>query len=668
MSDTLIFYYSCRDNTTAPDFSYWFHTDIQLKVIADNLPDEVVCKQCPSIHWMTNPEFESWKQNHPEKVFLEIPSLFHVPSFGKDFLTTMKIPENCGVLVPVFDFDWVYYIKSDNVCENYIRFSQRQILIENKMTDKEEWLMKHVRPSWETFFQYMNDLDIYQRRMLLGLSKVLGEWKLVGELTKICDWSQAIEEYDVAEMNFFTNMRLPEKTRSYNFLKNLEKCQPCFESRWALLETVGNDTEDTDLSTARESLLKKAILHEQKEEYFPEWCEDMPICRWVRKKMVNEDELYKSEIRLLKTFKEDYKFCWSRYLFSRVIGLVGSESHRLFTQESIHILPKLCDIPDCEKGELLYCKKDPDFVPSSSGLIVFPDNPRWYLVNVRKVNYRILPQGSYVTIKNGQINSVYNGISKNEFYLMDRETLKPVSPIRPMKEDIPGVRENEVAIVGLEDVRLVPGINQDILFYGVTKSYSYSDSIRIITGKYDVERTLFHSTQVIHPPYEENACEKNWVWCGNNRYIYKWHPVEIGSVDPNERLVIDERIISPPYFREFRGSSPAVIWKDYHFFSVHSVAHGENGRKYIHTILIMDLFSKEHKVVAVSMPFCFEDIQIEYNIGLDIHQGKMLFLYSTRDCTSKYVRIPLFFILEKLLFMNKKVETEFKTKIYQNIF
>jgi hypothetical protein len=664
MEIPIIFYYICRGSTSI-DFSHWHDQRITLKIVVDSLPEEVVNKQTPNIHWMTATEFEGHKTTNQDKmIFIELPSLFHVPSFGKDFFR--NISEGCGIMVPVFDFDWVYYIKSDNFLQNIVRISQHDILIENKMTDRETWITNHIQPSWDTFNKHKDELDIFHKRIFLGLSKVLNEWRVVGELSTQCEWPQAIVEYDKAEVDFYTQLRLPLIERQQYFFQELTKNQYCFETWWSLLEHVD---KGGDVSVVRGRLMMKTLLNEQNPDGSPEWCQDIPLGRWVQKKITDDDALYQREIGILKNLiTEEFAPLWGKHLFSRVLRLKNPSSHHKFTQESINFLTKIKNLDGCERGDLLFSREDTDFVPSSSGLMVYPDNPRWYIVNVRKVNYRILTNGAYVTVKNGSINPTYNGISKNEFYFMDRETLKPVSPVRPMNEDIPGLRKDEIAIVGLEDVRLVPGINQDVLFYGVTKSYSYSGAIRIITGKYDIERALFHDTKVIHPPYEENSCEKNWTWCGENRYIYKWNPVEIGSVDANTRLVIDERLPSPSYFREFRGSSPAVIWRGYHFFSVHSVMMGENGRKYVHSIVVMDLLSKEHKLIGTCSPFCFEDVQIEYNIGLDIYKGKMLFLYSTRDSTSKYARIPLSYILEKMVFYRKQSELDFKTKIYQDVF
>lgn len=376
MTDQIIFYHCWND--TSINISHWFNKDIQLKIVVDNPPDNVVVyKQAPNIHWMTHTEFNTLKKTSKDKVFFGLPSLFHVPIFGNNF----TIPKGYDVMAPVFDFDWVYYICSDNDNnQNIIRFSQHQLMIQNKMTDRGEWISKHIRPSWETFYKHRDQLDTTQKRIFLGLSKVLGEWKMVGELSHLCGWQGSIVEYDNAEVYFHTLARLPPQQRKQKFFLKLEKSSYWFETWWSLLECI---EYGVDTSSIRGRLIKKAILY--KEENFPEWCGDMPIHRWVQKKITDEDALYKYEIKLLKNFPDG-----KRYLLSKVLGL--QNSHHLFTQESTNFLTTLCALDGCEKGDVLSSKEDMDYVPSSSGLIVYPENPRLYIVNVRKVNYRIMPK------------------------------------------------------------------------------------------------------------------------------------------------------------------------------------------------------------------------------------------------------------------------------------
>lgn len=619
--DNIIFYHVLKNNNTNDliDYSLWFDTRIQLKIVADLLPDDVVCPHAPQIHWINPFEFSILQK---KKICFELPSLFHVPVFLIDF---KDIPKDHGIMMPIFEFEWMYYATSDNPPTHLIRFLPHQVYIENKFTDRVEWLSQSVRPSFQCLHSKMETLTVREKRMLLGLSKVLGEE--IDNLSALCNWSRQILDYDLNQLSFH----------------NVD----WIETWWDILDNVDKHSVAVHIGIFKRAKNQK------------EWYEDMPTYRWVKRNVIDKDELYKKEVMLFQKIP-DLCNLRNKYLFDKVLTLDNCSSHYLFTQQSVQCLSRLEGI----RGELQHDPDDSDFVPSSAGLIICPENPHWYIINVRKVNYRIMPNGSYITLKNGLVSAVYNGVSKNEFYFADRETMRPVSPSRPMREDeiTQNRREEEVAIVGVEDVRLVPKSNGNgIWFYGTTKSYSYSDAIRMMEGEYDVVRGMFCNTRIIRPPYEENACEKNWVWCGHNRYIYRWHPVEIGSVDDNNRLVIDERLSSPSYFREFRGSSPAVIWKGLHFFTVHAVVHGDNGRKYTHSVVVLDL-TTDKKVMAVSQPFCFEDVQIEYNVGMDIYKGHIMFLYSTMDRTSKWVRVPLHKIIWDMHCLD---EEGFKTKILQ---
>jgi hypothetical protein len=652
----IVFYHVWKEGM---EFSHhWYYTHFPLKLlVAEVLPQQVVCKNAPHIHWIT---FQDWEKERKQYCCIKLPSLYHVPIQGQNFFS---LPKGYKVMVPVFDFDWVYYITSeDSSSSSTIQLPPSILFLENKLSNREEWIQTYLQPSWEIFHQNQTQLDLYQKRVFFGLSKVLGKWKMCQTLLPCCEWSSAIVEYDKAEISYHLHTQLPLEKRKQLFYQNLAKTsQEWIETWWEMLECSQHTSVDHVFLENR--LLKKITNCEKKNQ---EWWKNMPLGRWVPRKIVDPVPVFYQELALVKKLSST-SFLSRKYLFSKIMSMKDASACSVFTQECIPFLKKITTMEGIEKGSLDYLHDDLDYVPSSSGLIVYPENPQWYVVNVRKVNYRILLNGSYVTVKNGQINPVYNGISKNEFYFMDRDTLQPVSPIRPMSEnDLPPPREEEIAIVGLEDVRLVPDTYPSICFYGVTKSHSYSDAIRIITGKYNIERTCFQDTQVLHPPYEENACEKNWTWCGKNRFIYRWNPVEIGSVDANHKLIIDERIPSPLYFREFRGSSPVVVWKNFHFFSVHSVAQGENGRKYLHSLVVLDLFSETHKVIGATPPFCFEDVQIEYTIGMDIYKGKIIFLYSTRDSTSRYVRMPLFLLLEQLHFVDQEAEIQFQTQIMRD--
>lgn len=612
--DPVLFYHHWRSNVLDVDYSIWLHTDAPVRLISGQLPEKVVCQEAPHVQWVTPDEFAVLRARGGG-VWVELPTCFHAPIGSSD---AFQVPRGRGVVVAVFDFDWAYLTEGDNGGKDAYRIPPHVARLENRLADRRLWVEACVRPTWSFMRENTANLRPNQNRMLVGLSRVLGEDEVVAEVSPLCGWAQEIVDYD---------------------------CGNCGGNNWleARLDTLarGGDCGGTITTTP--------------------WHESTPTYRWLPRSATNEDNLFQLEARaMLRQEKLEV-----RPVFERVMRL--ENSHYFFIQEYVEHFPRLTGLEGCERGTFpsLF---DPDFIPSSPGLVVCPNDPRWYIVNNRKVNYRILSNGAYVTIRGGQVSPVYNGISKNEFFFVDRETLRPIYPIRPMSEDaIPNKREEEVAIVGLEDVRLVrEGADGSVLrFYATTKSHSYSGAIRIMIGRYDVERAIFCDTTVLHPPHDENPCEKNWAWCGDDRYIYRWHPLEIGSVR-GDRLVVDECLTSPAYFREFRGSSPAVVWRQHHFFTVHSVAQRDNGRRYAHSLVVLDLSSEKHCVVGATPPFCFEDAQIEYNIGLDIYKGRILFAYSTRDSSSQYMRVPIHHLLDRLHYVDKDAEARFKLALYES--
>lgn len=644
--DRFTFYYELEEAVWGDWKDLWTAT-FPLKIVCGTKPETIVDKENPRIEWVS---VEECDRAH----WIELPSLYHIPVRGPEF---DHLPLDKTIALPIVEHGWLSYTCTSETGQDIYFAEPREISVEFKLS-KEQWTDQML-----TFLEKnrhdVEGLDMDVRRRLCGIALALKEWRVLQDVSPLCEWPSQWVQYDVLQSSKHLERRHGATEHCVELQKELCKldCPPA----WHDLIIMYDLNPDWD---------NRVLSAELLERYLEPWTQTPPpLGRWVMQKQWSVPDDYMLYFKLLEKdfFKRKLLQNWKmRFLFSHIRYITDRNTRVCFTQGILGFLPRLCHHPKAERGTLLHSTDDIDFVPSSSSLMPYPENPKWYIVNVRKVNYRILPNGSYVTMRNGKINSEeYNGISKNEFYLMDRDTLLPVAGIRPMSEEgIPNKRENERHIVGLEDIRLVPGKGMDILFYAVTRSFSYMEAIRIISGKYDFEHGRYTQTRCIHPPYEENACEKNWTWCGHNRFIYRWHPIEIGYVEnDSDKLIIEERIATPPYFGEFRGSSPVCVWKGYSFFSVHSVSFGDNGRRYIHYIVVLDLASEKKRTIACTSPFCFEDTQIEYTIGLDIYKGNILFLYSTRDSTARYVRVPFRNIIEKLHFTNQEWEEEFHQRV-----
>ena len=290
-------------------------------------------------------------------------------------------------------------------------------------------------------------------------------------------------------------------------------------------------------------------------------------------------------------------------------------------------MPRLLD-----NGEFFNIKvtcPDKDFIPSSTSLLKL-DNT--VLANVRFVNYRIQPDGSYLMSKNGEINDTNNVITRNAFMYYDLN-MNPISELTFMNDTISDIPSRNCMILGLEDVRLYK--SENIVYYTATsQNYSYSDSIRIIQGEYDEILNKFTNNVCLIPP-TETYCEKNWIALEDN-FIYKWHPLEIGKVIEN-KLEIILTLNTPKFFKYYRGSSNVVKYKNYYWMVTHGIKNC-TPRKYFHQIVILN---ENFSLKKYTIPFYFDKLAIEYCLGLVILNDIAYMTVSQNDSNPIIVKIAI---------------------------
>lgn len=588
----------------------------------------------------SNPRIE-WKRVLPKKKpnehRFELPSLYHVPFKGSRF---REISMEMRYTIGIRDHEFFHRQTEEEEEGDIADLHEDEIYLENRRP-RNEWIREVVEPCWKEMWKR----DERSKKFFM-YSEILGEW-MTASLVMEKVFREEEKQFHRAIVSDHLQCRRSRRERQEILREELWKCLSIGDAWWMLMGLYESNP-DWDQDRLRLQVVRELMTETWRS---PSVFSMAGI--WTH------DDLLHRYSKILRDLPRV-----TPWLFGALVRCKNKPIRdHVIHERMIATMPFLTTLEGVEKGDLQYCRENTDFVASSSGLLIYPDNPRWYLVNVRRVNYRILPNGSYISIVDGKPSADYHGITRNEYYFMDRETLQPVSSSFAMKEDIPHRRMEETAIVGIEDVRLMPGQNGEVLFYGVTKEYAYRNAIRIIQGRYDVKRCLLTDTIVIRPPYEENACEKNWSALGDEgRFVYRWHPIEIGHVSKDTmRLVIEEQIDSPPFFEEFRGSSPGIRWRGYYWFTTHSVSYRDGTRKYVHYVVVIDRNQK--KIVAVSAPFGFESLEIEYTVGLDVDKGRILFCYSTRDCTSRYVRLPLLTILSMFHYLHDK--NEFQARIFQ---
>lgn len=261
------------------------------------------------------------------------------------------------------------------------------------------------------------------------------------------------------------------------------------------------------------------------------------------------------------------------------------------------------------------------------------------LLNTRYVNYTIDDKGQYhmrspdgkVKTKNGMvyINDAYY---PSDEILMMKEYAEPKYPSN---------------IEGLEDIRLFY-FKDKLHFSSSSKNLTNDGKIMIAVGEYDVENSTIKNVNVIQPP-EPSDCEKNWISvpeyalnspAAKNKmnFIYKWHPLQIGSVNEDNKLEIHTTFETPVIFSRFRGSSNVFEYDNKIWSLIHFVKYS-TPRVYYHSLVCFN--AKTMKPEKYSAPFCFKNLAIEYCLGMHIKDNNLCFIFSQNDSNPAFITVPI---------------------------
>jgi hypothetical protein len=301
----------------------------------------------------------------------------------------------------------------------------------------------------------------------------------------------------------------------------------------------------------------------------------------------------------------------------------------------------LCLEPSYKKTVYEYPIIDGDSVryqPSSSSYLYHKGE---HLINTRYVSYTLFPCGTYfftvLLNHNGDCNKIYN---KNILSKLDSE-LHPISysEISENRIDIPS--KTDCFSFGLEDLRLYSFDENTVKFIASTISYSPTDNIRIMTGIYNIETLQFSDCRIIEPPTQTH-CEKNWVPIvkdGEEYFIYQWSPFEIGKINENGKLeIVYRKIIFGANLHRARGSSIFHETNDGLVGIVHFCEEGKP-RHYYHMLILLD---KETMFpIKYSNPFYFNNVSIEFCIGMSIMDEKYHFWISQMDGSPEYISVSI---------------------------
>jgi glycosyltransferase involved in cell wall biosynthesis len=322
-----------------------------------------------------------------------------------------------------------------------------------------------------------------------------------------------------------------------------------------------------------------------------------------------------------------------------------------------------------------------------------------YLLNVRYVNYRIRPDGSYeVRGANGATGDGANDVPvrTRNFRVVCDADFREFGPLAEMKPDVtvPAVGAASVgAPQGLEDLRLYRDDDGQIKWVAASCEYSRDGTIQQVRGTYDATRLELRSATSMESA-SCKSCEKNWIPLGGavlmdqaprasptSSFIYEWHPFTIGTCEADEEtLVTRSTQETPPFFERLRGSSNVVEYDGALYAIAHLVCCGGR-RRYYHVVVRLcreqlgleqlgleqlgleqlgleqlgleqlgleqlgpGTGPKEKATCAVeayTMPFFFVEKKIEYCLGLEIKSGSLFAFVSQNDANPVVVEIEL---------------------------
>lgn len=257
-----------------------------------------------------------------------------------------------------------------------------------------------------------------------------------------------------------------------------------------------------------------------------------------------------------------------------------------------------------------------------------------HILNTRFLNYSIMENGNCDIDHPKDIIITKNYVS----YLKDDFTPFFFSEIQDISVRLPS---NNCYFYGLEDIRLY-SIGENIKFVATNINYSPTGYNRMIIGEYDPIMCEYNNCLVAFPPYD-TVCEKNWIPLvkdGEEYFIYKWFPMEIGKMNyNNDTLEIVKRYkIINPLFHKVRGSSTFVDNGEYLVGVVH-FSEETVPRRYYHILVALD--RETFQPMKFSDNFNFQYLGIEYCIGFTIKNGEYVFWISKMDRDAVMVSIPI---------------------------
>lgn len=205
--------------------------------------------------------------------------------------------------------------------------------------------------------------------------------------------------------------------------------------------------------------------------------------------------------------------------------------------------------------------------------------------------------------------------------------------------------------VGLEDARLIKWADK-LYMCGVRRDVKSNGEGRMELSEIELRDGTYHeiSRVRIEPPGNPTYCEKNWMPVENMPYHFiKWtNPTELVEVNPTTGtcttvLNKPQAEFSKTCFRDLRGGSQVINYKDYRITLTHEVTLDDTPQKnkvgsYYHRFVAWD---KDWNAVAASDDFSFiGDPSVEFACGMILHNDELLISFGYHDNAAYILRLP----------------------------
>ena len=259
----------------------------------------------------------------------------------------------------------------------------------------------------------------------------------------------------------------------------------------------------------------------------------------------------------------------------------------------------------------------------SSSSCLQPSN-NGYCMNIRYVNYSILPNGQY-QICESHIISLNKCVRLDKQFNLISETFFETEFVNRQ-------------YIGVEDIRIYHNDknenNEKNEFVFIGTGLHERNCIGIVYGIYNEMNHKLISHELTSS-FSNESVEKNWVYVqykNETHIIYKWNPLQICRLDKERnQILLRETKVMPKIFDMVRGSSCGFVYSNEIWFVTHIVSY-ESPRHYYHMIVVLDL---DLNLLRYSAPFQFEGEAIEYCLSIVVEDDRVLMNYSTWDRTTK---------------------------------